>query len=63
MDTNFAHADSIARGLRFMVSPDRMKADWVHPLEVPARCPDWIDVTHLNDDEFHEFMTAGEVSK
>lgn len=37
---------------RFMLSPDGRAADWVHPLEVATRCPDWTDATDMGDAEF-----------
>lgn len=43
--------------MRFLVSPDRSEAVWVHQLEIPThRSRDWIDCTDMNDDQFMQFM-------
>ena len=47
------------QGFRFMVSPDRKQANWVHPVDVAINCPDWIDCTEMSDDEFDAFMSIG----
>lgn len=43
-------------GNRFMVSPDGRNANWFHPAEIAARCPDWTDCTDMGDMEFDLLM-------
>lgn len=47
----------LANTHRFMLSPDGQQADWVHPLEVATRCPDWTDCTDMDDEQFQRVVS------
>jgi hypothetical protein len=42
-------------GHRFLVSPDGMNADWIHPLELVSR-PGWTDCTDMSDEDFQNLV-------
>lgn len=44
------------KGYRFMVRPDLAGADWIHPVELAIRAPDWFDCTDMDDAAFDAFM-------
>lgn len=48
---------------RFMMSPDGMQADWIHPLEIATRAPGWIDCTDLDDEEFQRLITERQAAR
>lgn len=51
------------RNQRFMMSPDGMHADWIHPAEVATRAPGWIDCTDMSDDDFQRFVTERQATR
>jgi hypothetical protein len=45
------------QGYRYLVSPDKEIADWIHPAEVgKPEYEGWFDCTDTPDDEFDRFM-------
>lgn len=47
---------------RFMLSPDGQTGDWVHPLEIATRCPDWTDCTDMSDALFEQIVTERQLA-
>ena len=46
-------------GFRFMISPDKIRARWCNPVEIPHFCSDWSDHTDTPEKEFIEFLEKG----
>jgi len=44
------------QGYRFMISPDKVRARWCHPVEIPHFYADWADCTETPEKEFIEFL-------
>lgn len=44
------------QGFRFMISPDKVRGRWVHPLEIEHFYQDWTDHTDTPEKEFIEFL-------
>jgi len=45
------------QGFRYLVSPDKKKADWVHPAEiVRGGFGDWKDCTDMSDEELDRYI-------
>jgi hypothetical protein len=45
------------QGFRYLVSPDKAKADWIHPAEVDrGRFKNWKDCTDMSDEELDRYI-------
>ena len=44
------------QGFRFMISPDKKRGRWCHPVEIPHFYADWTDCTDTPEKEFIEFL-------
>ena len=44
------------QGFRFMISPDKVRGRWCHPVEIPHFYADWVDMTDTPEKEFIEFL-------
>lgn len=46
------------KGYRFMISPDKQRGRWCHPVEIPHFYADWVDMTDTPEKEFIEFLQS-----
>lgn len=46
------------KGFRYLISPDKKLARWVHPLEIERFYQDWTDHTDTPEKEFIEFLQS-----
>jgi hypothetical protein len=51
-------------GYHFLVSPDRAKSAWVHPLDKALpKYAGWTDCTDMSEDEFDRFIAEDQAAQ
>lgn len=44
------------QGHKFMISPEKTRGRWCHPVEIPHFYADWVEMTDTPEKEFIEFL-------